>query len=475
MNRTIFIHVEEEFLIAGTETFQGKFRNLSGKDTDRFWFYFFINKHNNRIDYGYEFRKPFQDNEPDFIGNFLDVIIDSEKTYEMSGYKNRYLECMFSITEDLRDQYFAVMHADGAPFNEKEPIPISISFSDNVTKQAQTLLSNYFTKRNYTVYQTGIPFPVLWTSMLIKSSVKTAKYAIIEAFGNNLNMSAVTYSEKTGIVRTHYKSFNRFGTNPAVHIIAHKIVNDANKLSGLLTTPESIEKEVKRHFLLAENLVWQMNNSNRPYLHVTTQFDENSGVPLNLTLSVDEIRRLTLLHIHQLSMFFEDNFLRHNKLSPESFDAVILLGDTLAGDLAQKEFLRFGSAKIRCFANSELKIVLPALAAFSNQKFDDSQLDSKAENTLEKVEIGELMPGNQVVLHTFDPTPGKGKAMQHLAYVGNNTFEVVASTRSLQKGDLATALETVWLPGMKAHFEILRNKSHLGRFETRPIKAMELF
>jgi len=61
-----------------------------------------------------------------------------------------------------------------------------------------------------------------------------------------------------------------------------------------------------------------------------------------------------------------------------------------------------------------------------------------------------------------------------LKYLGNNQFEVIASTRSLAPKDLAVPINPVWVPGIQADFNITRAGKLLGTFKTRIIVTIEL-
>jgi hypothetical protein len=102
---------------------------------------------------------------------------------------------------------------------------------------------------------------------------------------------------------------------------------------------------------------------------------------------------------------------------------------------------------------------------------------------VDKLKIAELLPGKVIMLFNENKDFSKGslgKAEQVLKYIGNNQFEVMRSTRSLEPGMIIETREKIWKPEMELSFKVVhikgveRSNPKLRSlfFEMRPLKKM---
>lgn len=102
---------------------------------------------------------------------------------------------------------------------------------------------------------------------------------------------------------------------------------------------------------------------------------------------------------------------------------------------------------------------------------------------VDKLKIGELVPGKVVMLFNENKDLDKGslgKAEQVLKYIGNNQFEVMRSTRSLEPGMIIETREKIWKTEMELTFRVVfikgieRSNPKLRSlyFNMRPLKKM---
>lgn len=490
MNKKLAFHVEQDYLIAGVEPLIGKFYQLTKRGKKRYPFYFFVDKINNRVDYSEVYKAKYQDQRAnaqvrnmDYFGDFLQKITNPAHTYSLFGYENDLVNLILPILDDIKDSYFSVLRSmSGDEISGDEPVALNISFSDNVPNKSRQALQAFLEKQNFRIEKQDLTFPELLVYQYMRKNgmeFKNKKFALLEAVGTHLNMSVVSVYTPFDREREYLKTFENFGADPRTQVIAKRIVDDINRQEGLLQGAQALLDEYERHRRIAEDIIQQIEHKKRPYISVETEFAIAPERKRSTTLSVDEIENLTFAHIRQISRYFESHFLDENKLKTNDFDKIFLVGDTLNNELVKKEFARFGHKKVEYLTTDDCSLALMALlfdetkAQEDAEKFQQMQEGISRYTEVEFVSVSKLKPGQLIKLSNHDPRPGKGDSLQEFKYAGENQFVVLQSTRSLIKGDIATAITPIWVPGMQIELKIERDGKLIGTFKTRKIVKIE--
>lgn len=484
MNNTLAIYIEQDYLIAGIEPLKGKFKLLTKRGIDKFPFYFFVDKINHKIDYSFEYKNDFEAGNQDMVGGFLNQIVDKTKTYKWYDYDNDLINLLLGIIDDVKNAYYYLISeiAGSDKVDENQPIPVNIAFSDNIKNESKVVLTQFINKHNFIIQKDKLSFAeLLVNQFLVKNRIepKQKKYAVLETLGDNLNMSVVTVYTGYDRERALFKSFEDFGVDPRVQVIAKKIVDDINRYEGLLSNGESIKKEYKRHFPLATKLIDRIESKKRPYINVDTTFLADVNRKLTTTLSVEEVEQLTSFHVRQFSRFFIDHFLAANNLSVESVDKILLIGNTLSNELVKSEFQRFGHNKCVFLGNDEISWILMSLL----ETEESSEIFVHEPKNLPKtykeipfITVNDLSVGQKVKLSNNNTDKSKGslgKSTQEMEFIGSNKFKIIKSTRSLLPGDIAESHTPNWVPGIRIDLSIERKGKILGKFRTRQIEKIE--
>jgi len=474
MNKTLAIHFEQDFLIAGIEPLHGKFHNLTKRGNARYYFYFNTDTINNKIDYSILYKEKAQDGIENYFGNFYSNL--ESKTFRLHSYENEFVELLFPIVLDLREMYYTITKSllSDNEIDETENIPLELSFSEYVNTANQAILTDFFKRNRFDVIEMHQQFPLIFSKeYLYKNGIepKNKKIVFIDALGSDLHMSVVNVYNKFESEINIKQTFTNFGLDPRNFILAKKIVDEINKQEGLLSRESDLQNEYLRQLNLAQKLLENLDNQTSPYLQVETSFAIERNRPRNINISIDELNQLTFSHVRQIARYFETHFLANNNLSVNDFDFIILLGDILCNNSVKNEFLRFGKEKVKFLNSDDNNLVLRNLVRKVEVELGNTNFQRKEENwkELEFLNIKNLIVGQTVKLRNFDPAPGKGEAIQVFNYLGNNQFIVEMSTRSLQKGDTAEALAEVWVPGMQVELKISTNGKLKGKFTTRRI------
>lgn len=492
MNKTLALHFETEYLLAGIEPLIGKFQQITKRGMNEFPFYFMIDKINNKIDYSFDYKDDYEKKFKDkaahnsnvrMVGDFMLRIADKSDFYRYRDYQVEIIELLLPILDDIRESYIArikkIMDID---HNEK--IPVAISFSDNINPQNRTAIKHYIAKQNFKIAFNDFTLPGLLVDYFIEKqhiSCNDNNYAVVEALGNDLNISIVKVYNEYDRERCELQSFHDFGVDPRVKVLAERIVDDINRQEGLLNTDADKKKEYKRQYPIARHYLKELERQSAPYLIIQTTFAADPERKHNINLDVQSIERETGMFIRQISRSFE-NVVNKAGLQTEKLEKIFLTGNTLNNKLVQQEFSRFGSEKLQFVEDKMLSVLLIALLLPSREKPDSSSAAETTQATAmqreyqptEFITVAKLKPETKIKLLNHDPTPGKGASMQEMQYLGDNKFLIINSTRSLRAGDIATAVTAVWTSGIQVDLKIERGGKALGQFRTRPIVKIEV-
>ncbi len=485
MNKTLALHIEQDYIIAGIEPFQGKFSKITKRGDFKFPLYFFVNNIDKKIDYSFQYKYDYEDGKKQYIGDFINQITDSTKTYKWYDYDSELINLFTYILDDIKDGYYHILSSadESVEINKTEKIETFVSFSDNFPNKSIDKLKRHLESEGFKIKPEKICFPKLFVNhYLVKNSIRIEKqkYLLIEALGKNLNISIINAYNEYDIERSDFETYENYGIDPRIRVIAKKIVDDINKHEGILNDTNLINSEYIRHQSKAEKIVAAIEKKKGripKYLNIETTFIKEANRKFRTRLSLNEIDELTSLHVKQIARFVSDNYLGKKSLNLENIDKIFLIGNTLNNDLIKNEFERFGKSRLEYVNSDEIYVVLKQLLSSGNKPKKDTQKPEKLKHTkksktfeeIKILSIGTLNKNQKIKLLNNDPAPGKGDSMQLLRYLGNNKFVILASTRSLASGDIATVVSPTWIAGIQIDFQIERNGKIIGQFKTRRI------
>lgn len=491
MNKTLTLFFEEDYIIASIKPFEGKHVVFKHGDEIKFPLYFFVDNVNNKIDYSFIYKADFEDSKKDYYGDFLNLITDKSKKYTWYEYETQIIDLLIYVINDIRNQYFDNLNklADNNSINESERISLIPIFSENIKQNSKDILKDYLSKQNFKIEEEFKIDELIVKHYINKNNfqIQNKNFAIIEALGNNLNISIVNV-EDNNQKRTHFKAFPEYGIDPRVHVIAKKIVDDVNRQEGLLSNSEDLRKEYKRHQTKAVKIIEALKNFKKPFLTLSTTFAVEPNRKLVTNLSLEEIDSLSFLHSRQFASFLTDHFLNSTGLKILELDKIFLVGNTFNNEMVKKEFSRFGEERLVYMSDDISPIFQEVIQNQENENIEDDNatmfLQSNKTNELideinsfkeiKILNVNELKEGQTVKLNNFDPTPGKGNSIQIMQYIGANQFVIKESTRTLREGDIGTAITTTIYKGIQVDLNITRNGKQIGIFRTRPVVSIEV-
>ncbi|MBP5367015.1 MAG: hypothetical protein J6Z01_01050 [Bacteroidales bacterium] len=506
MNKTLAVFVNDDYLTAAIQPLKDKFSLLFTNDEKKFPFYFYINPTDSSIDYGFDYKINFRDNKSLFAGDLMLALDKGGQKISIGGFDEDYIALFNPIIRDIRELFGREMSKyEEFQFSDTTVIDTAIVFSENITPKAQTAFLNYWKSKCFNFVKVEKFDTLLLQYYKAKNRLycQNRKFAVLEALGMDLNMSVINV-DGANVSRLAFKKFEGYGIDPRIKVIAKKIVDDVNRQENIIDREDNdaINREYIRHYDKAVKIVELLATWTKPVISLQTSFAVNQGNKIKVSLSVDEINKLSYLYSRQFSAFFSDNFLAKEKIKTIDLDKIFLVGNSLNNSTVLKEFATYGETKIEEFTDdisyvlSELFKEEPAPAEVDEestmfqmgaQHVDKPQPPAQpktvappppsvqpAYRAVDNINLQTLTPNQKVLLNTFDPAPGKGAAHQEFVYIGNHQFKVLSSSRTLRAGDLAEPVSDIWQNGVQIDLMITRNGKNLGRFRTRPVVKISI-
>ena len=500
MNKTLAVFVNDDYLTVAVQPLKDKFSLLFTNDEKKFPLYFYINPTDSSIDYGFDYKINFRDNKSLFAGDLMQALDKGGQKISISGFDEDYITLFNPIIRDIRELYAREMSKYGDfQFSDSTMIETAIVFSENITQKAQSEFLNYWRSKSFNFVKVEKFDTLLLQYFKAKNGLycQNRKFAVIEALGMDLNMSVLNV-DGANVSRIAFKKFDGYGVDPRIKVIAKKIVDDVNRQENIIDRDDSaaINREYIRHYDKAVKIVELLAKWNKPVISLQTSFAVNQGNKIKVSLSLDEINKLSYLYSRQFSAFFSDNFLAKEKIKTIDLDKIFLVGNSLNNTTVQKEFANYGETKLEVYTDDISFVLGELFKEQAPQPVEDEEstmfqmgaqhIEKKttpppppppvtpkpsqpAYTQVENINIASLAPNKKVLLNTFDPAPGKGAAHQEFVYLGNHQFKVLSSTRTLRPGDIAEPVSDFWKPGVQIDLMITRSGKNLGRFRTRPV------
>lgn len=506
MNKTLAVFVNDDYLTAAIQPLKDKFSLLFTNDEKKFPFYFYINPSDSSIDYGFDYKINFRDNKSLFAGDLMQALDKGGQKISVGGFDEDYIALFNPIIRDIRELFAReISKYEEFQFSDATVIDTAIVFSENITPKAQTAFLNYWKSKcfNFVKVEKFDTLLLQYYKAKHRLYCQNRKFAVLEALGMDLNMSVINV-DGANVSRLAFKKFEGYGIDPRIKVIAKKIVDDVNRQENIIDRDDiaAINREYIRHYDKAVKIVELLATWTKPVISLQTSFAANQGNKIKVSLSLDEINKLSYLYSRQFSAFFSDNFLAKEKIKTIDLDKIFLVGNSLNNSTVLKEFATYGETKIEKFTDdisyvlSELFKEEPAPAEVDEestmfqmgvQHVDKPQPPAPpktvappppptmpAYRAVDNLNLQTLTLNQKVLLNTFDPAPGKGAAHQEFVYIGNHQFKVLSSSRTLRAGDLAEPVADMWQNGVQIDLLITRNGKNLGRFRTRPVVKISI-
>jgi len=473
MNFKLIVHIEPEYLCAGILPLPGKFQLMTKRGNPYFPFFFMIDNVNFKIDYSPSYANDFLKQNSDFIklntyyiGDFLERIACSD-LLKFKSYEIETIQLLLPIYQDIKNSYFErIRKFENIDTNFQ--IPLMLSFSDLIVAEKREIFFNFFKAQTTEVELTPIPFSLNLVQGLIASKKMTfniGKYLVINAMYHDLSISMIHIYNEYDRECSKMATYKDYGVDPRMRIIARKIVDDINRAEGVLTDDIQINREYKRQYIKAIDVIQSMQDNNSPYITVSTTFENDTSKIRTTNISVKEIEDETFMYIRQISRLCDD-FLKNSEMDINVIEKFVMVGNTLGNELIKKEFSRFGNHKLVFVGDESVELVIQTILEPNVVEIEKTDMFQEVQKSNTKLNVFSLQVG-QIVWITDDD--GLEQTTKKLKYEGGNKFVVVEKIGKLEKNDICSALSIEWEIGKQLFFAVERNSKALGQYKTRVV------
>ncbi len=335
-----------------------------------------------------------------------------------------------------------------------------------VSKKIENYLKNRYNTdvKTYNLADYAVKNMILALSL----QVETENLALIVADGTKIHLYSAGFDGRN--IKTNYsKTLVNTNFSPFIQALATEILNNIQRIYSVKLTAEQQTDAIEYLSLKLHRIEDEIKANHKDFLVFSTRLPiETKRFIVRINMQTVEILKDKILKDLIADIYNSANINKNAK--------IVLLGEfnsTLQSELQSY----FDDLQYVDFQRVVMVKDVDIEQFFEENKtvFEESESEEDDVEKLDSLDISsDLDIGWQVKLHTFDPRPDKGEAMQFLEYLGDKKFVVIDSTRSLKTGDVAESTIDIWQKGDAIIFNIYRSGKLFARFKTRSIKQIEI-
>lgn len=261
------LYVEKWYIVGAICTGNGLQRIVLPNGEDRIWLYFFEDVANDRIFYGRNNKRNAQNREPHYYQDVFSNIVDSEAKFKKFGRDYPLAEIFkySSILDDLRTAY--------SKWASDEKIPTYLSFSQDISYNAQSLFKEQLEKNGFVIkqYVGKIEFLAMeWLSRTSKIDLpKDKKALVLKSTNENLHMSVFS-TDGNLLIESSHDTLPGYGSDVRRHAVIEDVIKQGNSTLRFLTKEEEFNHEMKRMEDFVEEWILKLDSG-------------RSGIPVRIT------------------------------------------------------------------------------------------------------------------------------------------------------------------------------------------------
>jgi hypothetical protein len=427
MEKKISVVFMPDFLMAAMEPNRNRFiKLLNAENKDKFGLYFFVDPSQESVDYSLSHKEAFLEGKADYYGDIYKLLL-SNSTY---GSNNTGVEFLLdTICNRLKKQYYdQISRLSNSDGDKGSPIDITaISHSSLVEKDSfenlKRLLINCFGRNNFTFSFSSFTIPQLLLKYLRGNgqiSNNDSNFILIDGLTDNLQLTALAYSENGTCENIGEEKFKNDGLDPRVNIISSSVVRHFDTYYGWSLTEEVKNEFIRKFSSQAEMIIEKLKQEEILSFQCTLHYYDSEN---NLQIPFDKriIEELVMKYVDRIDRNLK-KFMSDNNLPYQSVEKVIILGDNLNISEFQKhigfehrKILYLGSDEVFTGVLKEL-LVSPGAGKIAVTEVGKGQSEKKT------IESTILKTGDEV---QFGWIAGDGSYREYKAvYVGNNIYTI---------------------------------------------------
>lgn len=294
---------------------------------DRIWLYFFEDVANDAIYYGRANKRNAQNKENHYIDDVFSKIVESDASFKKFGRDYPLAEIFkySDIFENLKSAF--------RKWSNDSKIPVYISFSQDISYNAQNIFKEELEKNDFIVKQFvgKIDFLALeWVKRTKHLSLSTGKHALVMRSTNeNLHMSL--YKTDGSIYLEEAKDILvGYGNDVRRHAVIEDVVNQGNSTFHFLTKDEDFSHEKIRMEEFVEDWILKldMGRAGIPVRIPDISFSLAPNNKFTANLKRAAIEERTKAIIRDIIDYVKNFVIAKNNVHEYDLGAVLLLGNS---------------------------------------------------------------------------------------------------------------------------------------------------
>ena len=289
---------------------------------ERIWLFFHEDITNNRIVYGKTYENNYRDKEPHYFGDIFPLIESGENHF--TRYDNR--------PEEMREIFKVAnifSHLHDAIQDDGE-VDTYISFSTDISDIARLKFLQELKEAKFNVIESVARISHLGLEESKKRGIFTTPgtYLALVATNDNLHFSLYKLTENL-FVRVSEETLSGFGLDVRKRALIESIVENINRTTRFLSTPDEFAKEYKRQERFADE--WLRLIANRRFGLPVTLPDITFAVapnnPYSVTIKPIDLDQRTVGLVDDIVRKIAD-FVRSNNIQPHEIAGITFIGNT---------------------------------------------------------------------------------------------------------------------------------------------------
>ena len=462
------LFINNDLLAMGISSGSGKIKFADYFGDKEVFLYFLFNKSKkSQLELCREARTLFYPGNTEILGEYLKFIDSEDDNFNIFGKESNRFEILSNIINTMFSENINLLSEKTEPGTSpfylilppyignraKEKIINSIRGNRKIIRETSSLYPYIY----YLLTQNEIPAPgtVLFVEMtfsdiyfyLIKTSFNNHKYRIEIIEEDVIRDTKIIFE----IIRS---------------ISEYLVETSAEKYSPSALGPERKEHEILYNMGDAQDILLELNSVEEwTSIEIEVELSDNKGGPI--VVEKDKLQNKVFKAIVDSGLKSKiDHFIKIYQP-----DKMVMYGDNFNNRFMSDFFDNYKGCEIIKHSTDYYLHIFKAIFG------QDEAVDN--------VKTDELLKGQIITLNNYNEDTNNGRtgpAEHDLKYLGDNKYEVIRSTRGLERGMILKNNGGLWRTGMILEFKVLKaagfDPDHLkGKslcFVMRPVRKIEL-
>jgi tetratricopeptide (TPR) repeat protein len=381
MDNYLILHIDIEFIAGIVYTGNGRSHPIKNGNEELLWLYFFNDPRQNKVTFGKDNKKHYNNLELNYFGDFFNQITEDNLKFNVRGTLRPILELIENsgLLELLRNKYKEVT------LDVEEKIPTLITFSSSISNSAKQLMVEFLASRNFNIESYTIPLAELISFYYLKEDKISASHGksilFLKATNTALHLMKLNFTDgyflKEETTSLIYKGK---GYDPRKKSIVKLVVNEVNTATGVLSSSDEIEKECERFESIAEDWLKRIDASsgNRPIFIRAISLSLAPYMFKDILVRREDIENDTGYYIQELIDIY-NAFESDHITEKASIASVILFGNCFNNSLIKKKFEnQIDQEKLIIATTNKLLEILSVYPSIDIRRYSDTEARIKA-------------------------------------------------------------------------------------------------